>query len=91
MVVCGHRGQAEQDAAFDAGFSRLKFPKGRHNSSPSLAVDVCPYPVDWNDKAGFNYIAGLVKECAKELEISVVWGGDWADFVDVPHFQVAKQ
>ena len=44
-VLCGYRGQQEQDDAFAAGNSQLKFPESKHNQSPSQAVDVMP----WNE------------------------------------------
>ena len=41
-IVCGHRGKEEQDKAFAEGKSKVKWPNGRHNKLPSLAVDVMP-------------------------------------------------
>ena len=42
-VAEGHRGQELQDRYFREGRSHLRWPDGRHNSSPSRAVDVWPY------------------------------------------------
>lgn len=42
-VTCGHRKRAEQDALYESGESRLKFPKGKHNRFPSEAVDLVIY------------------------------------------------
>jgi len=58
-VLCGHRGQAEQDAAYNAGNSKLKYPQSKHNKMPSQAVDVMPwYPtapnVRWPELKGFT-------------------------------------
>lgn len=39
-IIEGHRGQKAQDAAYNKGNSKLKFPYGKHNKSPSIAVDV---------------------------------------------------
>lgn len=41
-ISCGHRNQAEQDAAFARGLSKLKWPHGEHNRLPSRAVDILP-------------------------------------------------
>jgi len=61
-IIRGHRGEAEQNHYFYTGRSKVKFPYGKHNSMPSLAVDAAPYniarrgipwpkvPTDWNDK-----------------------------------------
>jgi hypothetical protein len=42
-IVTGHRTKEEQNDLYEKGFSKLKWPKGKHNSSPSQAVDVAPY------------------------------------------------
>ena len=59
-VLQGHRGEKEQNKLFEKGFSKLKYPKGKHNQYPSLAVDVAPYPIDWKDRERFTYFAGFV-------------------------------
>ena len=45
-IICGHRGKYEQDKAFKEGKSKLPFPKSKHNSYPSKALDVCPAPIN---------------------------------------------
>src|SRR5688572_17715753 len=50
LVIEGHRGEAAQNAAFARGASQLKYPHGKHNRLPSMAVDVAPAPLDWGDK-----------------------------------------
>lgn len=93
-VLCGHRGQAEQDAAVAAGKSKLRWPKSKHNARPSLAVDVAPWPLDWNDRARFKALAKVILAEAKALGISLRWGGDWnsdgddSDGWDLPHFEL---
>lgn len=59
-IVQGHRGQAEQDAAYASGKSQLKWPNGNHNKFPSKAVDVMPYPIDWTDRERMTLFAGFV-------------------------------
>ena len=95
-VVQGHRGQAEQDAAFAAGKSQLKWPNGNHNSMPSKAIDVIPYPIDWSDRERMTLFAGFVMGIAQGMGIDIRWGGDWNEntkvkdnsFDDLPHFEV---
>jgi peptidoglycan L-alanyl-D-glutamate endopeptidase CwlK len=48
-IVCGYRGEAEQNKAYLLGKSKLKFPKSAHNKRPAIAVDVYPYPVSFKD------------------------------------------
>ena len=64
-----------------------KVKKSKHNYSPSLAVDVAPYPIDWDDISRFKRLASIIKECAEELDIEIVWGGDWK-MRDYPHFEI---
>lgn len=92
-VICGHRGEKEQNAAFDAGNSQLRFPAGNHNKAPSLAVDVAPYfnknpHIRWDDTAGFKKLAKHILKTAKDLDIKLTWGGDWENFKDLPHFEL---
>ena len=95
-ILEGHRGQEEQDKYFNEGKSKVKYPNGRHNANPSKAVDVVPYPVDWNDTERMYYFAGIVKGIAISMGIKIRWGGDWdgdtevkdTKFKDLPHFEL---
>lgn len=42
-IVTGHRTKEEQNELYEKGFSKLQWPKGKHNTKPSQAVDVAPY------------------------------------------------
>lgn len=87
-VLQGHRGEVEQNSAFESGASKVRWPNSRHNSNPSTAVDIAPYPIDWGEEGSqahrrkaigrFYKLAGIVLATAKELGIEVRWGGDWA-------------
>ncbi|MBK6881321.1 MAG: M15 family metallopeptidase [Elusimicrobia bacterium] len=87
-VICGHRGHADQDKAFAEGKSKLEWPNSKHNKVPALAVDVVPFPIDWNDLARFDALAAVVKAEAKRLNIKVECGIDWKKFPDAPHYQM---
>jgi peptidoglycan L-alanyl-D-glutamate endopeptidase CwlK len=95
-IIEGFRSEDEQNKAFFAGKSKLKFPNSKHNKNPSLAVDAVPYPIDWNDNKRFYYFGGFVMATAKQLGIDVAWGGDWNGnnsfkdqvFHDLPHFEL---
>ena len=52
-VLVGFRGENEQNAAYSSGNSKIKWPDGKHNSKPSFAVDVAPYPKNWEDRERF--------------------------------------
>lgn len=95
-VICGHRTKADQDKAYKEGKSKLKFPLSKHNSLPSKAVDVVPFPIDWRDTNRFYHFAGYVLSTAHQLGITIRWGGDWdkdynfneEKFKDLPHFEL---
>lgn len=60
------------------------------------AVDICPYPVDWNDTKKFDAIAKAMLQAGKELGVKVRWGADWDNDgnyrekgeYDSPHFEI---
>lgn len=95
-VVAGHRGEKEQNAAYATGRSTKQWPDSKHNTLPSRAVDLAPYPIDWNDVKRFAFLAGFVKAVAVDLGICIRWGGDWDSdsrttdqkFQDLPHFEL---
>jgi len=89
-------------AAYNAGRSKVKWPNGKHNKRPSMAVDVVPYPIDWQDRDRFHYFAGYVMGVADMLHAEGLinhrlrWGGDWDrdtqvkdnGFDDLVHFEL---
>lgn len=87
-VICGHRGKAEQDKAFAEGKSQLPWPESGHNVLPSVAVDLVPNPLDWNDIPAFKRLGVAVKEMAKKLGIELIWGGDYVSWKDYPHWEL---
>lgn len=97
-IICGHRSEYDQNRAYKTGNSRLMFPKSKHNSSPSVAIDVAPYPIDWNDVIAFAHFAGYVIRVAEDQGIKLRWGGDWdgdkfnkdQSFNDLPHFEIIE-
>lgn len=46
-VLCGYRGEAEQNKAVADGASETPWPKSKHNRVPADAVDVAVFPVEW--------------------------------------------
>ncbi len=98
-VLEGHRGKVLQDKYFNEGKSKVKFPNGRHNAAPSMAVDVAPYPIDWTDRERFHLFAGFVLGTAISMGVKLRWGGDWDmdwevndnRFDDFPHFELIRQ
>ena len=95
-ILEGHRDERKQDKYFEEGKSKVRYPMGRHNSKPSRAVDVAPYPIDWNDRERFHLFSGFVIGLARGMGITLRWGGDWNmnfevddnKFDDFPHFEL---
>ena len=95
-ILIGHRGEEDQNRAFDEERSKVRWPNGKHNSKPSSAVDVAPYPIDWEDRERFIYFGGFVKGYAFRMGIPLRWGGDWDNdtslsdnkFDDLVHFEL---
>lgn len=95
-IIQGFRSQQEQEKACKEGKSNLHWPRSKHNQHPSQAVDVAPYPIDWEDRERFFYMAGLVMAIANFMGIGIRWGGDWdrdkdfddQRFDDLPHFEI---
>ena len=60
------------------------------------AVDLVPYPVDWNDLTKFDQVAKAMFAAADELGVSIRWGADWDNDgnyrekgeYDSPHFEL---
>ena len=96
-VIEGYRTLERQKELFDAGFSKIDGikKKGKHNYSPSLAIDIIPYKKGHNPFDGSEESTKMFKELnksfdkvAKKLGIKYEWGGNWKTFVDLPHYQV---
>lgn len=60
------------------------------------AIDVAPYvngAINWDDNGKLGLwpkIAAAFKQAAKELGVSIVWGGDWTTTKDRPHFELTR-
>ena len=86
-VIEGIRNINRQRELYKAGKSTTM--NSRHITGH--AVDMVPYPVDWNDLERFETMAVAMKAAAEELEIPIVWGGDWKSFYDAPHFELDRK
>lgn len=103
-VICGHRTREEQDA-IDPKFSKVKWPHSKHNFEPSRAVDVVPYPVDWDNTDRMYMFVGYVLATAQMMydmgliDHEIRSGADWDSdtmtddqkFIDLPHFELGKK
>ena len=102
-IIQGYRNEDDQNLAFSTGRTTLKWPDSKHNVQPSHAVDVAPYPIQWDNKNRFYWFAGFVMGVAEKLKVEgkinhgLRYGGDWTGnhyfddkhgLVDLVHFEL---
>ena len=96
QVIEGHRTLERQEMLFKQ--KKTKTMRSKHLSVPSMAVDVAPInngKIDWNDSTKFYGLAKKILNKAKELNITLRFGGDWdmdgdfkdQTFNDLVHFE----
>ena len=88
-VLEGTRITELQQQYFKEGKSKLDGvnKKSKHQSLPSMAIDIAPYPIDFKNedkaKARFYLLAGYMFQASVELynkgliTHKLRWGGDW--------------
>ena len=110
-LVCGNRNKEDQTQAVAGGFSKVFWPNSKHNRGQdescedetycSDAMDIAPFPIDWNDERRFKDLIQLVMSVAFKLEKEgrirkIRFGADFNmdgnfkndKFVDLPHVEV---
>lgn len=98
-VLEGIRGKDRQNRLYEEGKSQVQWPNSAHNvravphpprdgstlkeENKSLAVDVVPYPIDWDDTERFKHLGFYVLGLADALyswgaiDHRIRWGADW--------------
>ena len=72
-IIEGVRSSERQEELLKQGLSKVKYSKHMEGK----AVDLAPYPIDWDDLERYYYMGGMIRGIGKELGINVRWGGDW--------------
>lgn len=102
LVVYGVRTQAQQLLMVQKGLSKTMNSKHLIQSDGfAHAVDIAPYPLDWNNSKRFYWVAGMMEVLAnQQLPEGWVlrWGGNWdmdedlddQSFMDLVHFELRK-
>lgn len=88
-VLEGLRDPARQKTLMESGASQTL--NSRHITGH--AVDLGAWVdnrVDWSWPL-YHKIAAAMKEAAKELNVAIVWGGDWSRFKDGPHYELDRR
>ena len=97
-ILEGHRDKERQNRMVEEGKSQVRWPDGKHNTVPSMAVDVTPYPIVWDDRERQTLFAGFALATAKAMDVDLRWGGDWSmdfevkdnRFDDLVHFEIVE-
>ena len=91
-IIEGLRSKERQAELLEKGATKVKYSKHMEGK----AVDLAPYPVDWENRDGFHYMGGMIRGIAKQLNVNVRWGGDWDsdgevkdnNFDDLVHIEI---
>ncbi|WP_420012170.1 M15 family metallopeptidase [Tateyamaria sp.] len=89
-IHCGVRSIKEQETLVRLGRSRTM--NSRHLTG--YAIDVHPLShgaIPWHDWPAWKALADTMKRAAKIEGVEIEWGGDWARFIDGPHFQLPRK
>ena len=97
-VVCGQRNEQQQEKLFQEHKTKVHYPNSKHNKTPSLAVDLVPYPTLYTSIPHFHILAGIMFGIAANYGVELRWGGDWdgdwdlkdQTFFDLPHFEIIE-
>ena len=72
-VIEGLRSAERLKELLAKGATKVKYSKHMEGK----AVDIAPYPIDWEDRDRFYYMGGMVRGIGKQLGIDIRFGGDW--------------
>ena len=86
VVLEGIRTKQRQEELYYKKPPATKTLKSKHLTGN--AVDLAPYPIDWNDTDRFEALADVVKKAAKTVGVDIQWGGDWVTPIDLPHYEI---
>ena len=98
-VIYGVRSLTEQRHLVSIGASKTM--NSYHLEQPTgygHAIDLAPYPIDWDDLNRFWLLGGVGLAIAHEMGIPVTWGRDWdgdwdfddQNFQDYLHWQIPR-
>ena len=91
-IIEGVRTKERQAELLKQGATKVKYSKHMEGK----AVDLSPYPIDWENRDGFYYMGGMIRGIAKQLGLKVRFGGDWNsdgdtkdnNFDDLVHIEI---
>ncbi|MEZ8619097.1 M15 family metallopeptidase [Vibrio splendidus] len=93
-ITSGQRSAKEQNALFKKGASQLDGYSKKSRHQTGHAIDFVVYDENSQVTWGFSYyeqVSWAFKQAARELDVPIVWGGDWVSFKDGPHVELDKR
>ena len=91
-IIEGLRTKERQEELVAKGASKTKFSKHIEGK----ALDLSPYPIDWENRDGLYYMGGMIRGIAQQLGYDIRYGGDWDsdgqtkdnNFDDLVHIEI---
>ena len=88
LVTEGLRTREKQIELVRAGASRTT--RSRHLTGHAIDIAACVAgEVRW-DWPLYEELSRAFKQAAAELNVPIVWGGDWKTFRDGPHYELSR-
>jgi len=78
-IIEGLRSEERQQELLAQGKTKTKYSK----HILGKAVDLAPYPIDWDDREMFHYMGGMLRGLGKAMGVNIRWGGDWDSDGDI--------
>lgn len=78
-IIEGLRSKERQQELLAQGKTKTKYSK----HIKGKAVDLAPYPIDWDDREMFHYMGGMLRGLGKAMGVNIRWGGDWDSDGDI--------
>ena len=78
-IIEGLRSKERQQELLAQGKTKTKYSKHIEGK----AVDLAPYPIDWNDREMLHYMGGMLRGIGHQLGLKIRWGGDWDSDGDI--------
>ncbi len=97
LPLGGKRTKTEQKKLFDQGYSKCDGTIKVSKHQLGEAIDCVPYldgKYTWDNKEAFQSIHVAMVEAWLDMhnkEYNLVWGGDWKDAWDRPHYELRKK
>lgn len=87
-ITEGLRTRERQQELFSAGKSQTM--NSRHLTGKAVDIAVIKDGTVTLDFKYYQLVADHIKAVAKDMDITITWGGGWVSFKDGPHFELNK-